>query len=112
MRISSPCRRVHKVQCSARDVATEAELAFVLASKDRWWTTTGSDGARRLPRFFVIEEVYEEALDGRRRSTPEVYSHVMRTLELEYELMYDRSHYQIFMRRSPEPTPKSANLEP
>lgn len=110
----TPAAEFIKSNAQPGDVAYgSAELAFALGFEgqvvdDHW---LGFERGR-LPRFFVIEEVYEEALDGRRRSTPEVYSHVMRTLELEYELVYDRSHYQIFMRRSPEPTPKSANLEP
>lgn len=110
----TPAAEFIKSNAQPGDVAYgSAELAFALGFEgqvvdDHW---LGFERGR-LPRFFVIEEVYEDALDGRRKSTPEVYSHVTRTLEREYELVYDRSHYQIFMRRSPRSTADGPALEP
>lgn len=77
-----------------------AEIAFALSFDgqvvDDHWLGYEKD---RTPKFFILEEVYEEALDGRRRDMPEVYSFVMQTLERDYDLVYDKSHYRIYQRK-------------
>ena len=48
------------------------------------------------PAFFVVEEVYEEALEGKITENPPVYRFVQETLARDYELVYDRHHYKIY----------------
>lgn len=97
----SPVAQFIKSNSDPGDVTYgSAEIAFALGFDgnvvdDHW---LGYERNRK-PKFFILEEVYEEALDGRRRDLPEVYTYVIQTLEREYDLVYDKSHYRIFQRR-------------
>lgn len=81
-------------------VMASAEMAFALGFEgevtDDHWLGFGRD---RKPDFFVLEEVYEDALDGKRRGMPDIYDYVTNTLKNDYELVYDREHYRIFKRK-------------
>lgn len=73
------------------------EMAFALGFEgsvvDDHWLGYGTE---KKPQFFVVEEVYEDALVGKRMQMPEVYQHVSETLKNEYELVYDQNHYKIY----------------
>ncbi len=78
-----------------------ADMAFALGFEGRivddHWLGYGTG---KKPHFFVVEEVYEDALEGKRVQMPEVYRHVSETLKNEYELVYDRNHYKIYAMKS------------
>jgi hypothetical protein len=57
-------------------------------------------GTGKKPHFFVVEEVYEDALEGKRIQRPAIYEHVSNTLKNEYELVYDQNHYKIYVLKS------------
>ncbi|MBK9165435.1 MAG: glycosyltransferase family 39 protein [Acidobacteria bacterium] len=81
--------------------AASAEMAFALGFDgqvvdDHW---LGFERNRRF-RFFVLEEVYLDALDGKRQQMPEVYHHVVDTLNRDYELVYDQAHYKIYQLKA------------
>ncbi|MBA3439459.1 MAG: glycosyltransferase family 39 protein [Pyrinomonadaceae bacterium] len=50
----------------------------------------------KKPDIFVIEEVYEEAISGNKTHRPQLYYHVMRTLQDEYRLVYDQNFYKVY----------------
>lgn len=88
---------------SANDSLTmaSAEMAFALGfegriADDHWL----GYGTGKKPQFFVVEEVYENALDGKKTQMPEIYQYVSDTLENEYELVYDQNHYKIYARKN------------
>ena len=74
-----------------------AELAFELGFEGSV-IDDNQLGFERPPssRFFVVEEVYEIALEGSRLQRPLVYSYVQETLKSKYSLVYDRDHYKIY----------------
>ena len=78
-----------------------AEMAFALGFDckvvDDHWLGFGTG---KKPKFFVVEEVYEEALEGKRAQMPEVYRHIADTLANEYRLVYDRNHYKIYQLKN------------
>ncbi len=80
-------------------VMGSSELAFELGFegevRDDHWLAYGN---RDLPAFFVIEEVYEGALEGKKQQMPGVYAYIQVTLEEEYRLVYNQSHYKIYKR--------------
>lgn len=75
-----------------------AELAFELGFEGSVIDDNqlGFERPRPLPDFFVVEEVYEIALEGSRLQRPLVYSYVQETLKSKYSLVYDRDHYKIY----------------
>ena len=63
----------------------------------------GYERNRRLPDFFVVEEVYKIAIEGSRLQRPQVYSYIQNTLNSHYVLVYDQNHYLIYkLKGSPE----------
>jgi len=78
-----------------------AEMAFALGFDgkvvDDHWLGYGTG---KKPKFFVVEEVYEEALEGKRAQMPEVYRHITDTLTNEYQLVYDQNHYKIYQLKN------------
>jgi 4-amino-4-deoxy-L-arabinose transferase-like glycosyltransferase len=79
-------------------VCASAEMAFQLGFEgsviDDHWLGYNRD---RQPDFYVLEEVYEEALEGKRLQKPEVYEYVMSNLQEHYTLVYDQNRYKVFM---------------
>ena len=74
-----------------------AEMAFALGFEgkiidDHW---LGYERGKK-PQFFVVEEVYQDALEGKRTQMPEVYQYISDTLQNDYELVYDQNNYKIY----------------
>ena len=74
-----------------------SEMAFALGFDgrvvdDHWL----GYGLNLKPRFFVVEEVYEEALEGKIVENQPVYEFVTQTLARDYTLVYDQNHYKIY----------------
>ncbi len=82
-------------------IMASAEMAFALGFEgkviDDHWLGFGTG---KKPHFFVVEEVYEDALEGKRIQRPAIYEHVSNTLKNEYELVYDQNHYKIYVLKS------------
>lgn len=53
----------------------------------------------KRPDFFVVDEIYEEAINGQQKHRPELYRHIRQTLDDDYRLVYDQSFYKIYARR-------------
>lgn len=75
-----------------------AEMAFELGFEGSVIDDNqlGYERNRRLPDYFVVEEVYQIALEGSRLQRPHVYSYIQDTLKSHYSLVYDQNHYLIY----------------
>lgn len=62
-------------------------------------TRMGYHSGRR-PEFIVVEETMRTGLDGHRLHRPRVDAYVRKLLTEEYEMVYDRTFYQIYRRKA------------
>lgn len=63
----------------------------------------------KKPDYVVVDEIYEDAFDGSRKSRPQIYQHIQTTLR-EYDLVYDHSYYKIYAR--PQDRAASGLIQP
>lgn len=52
-----------------------------------------------VPRFVVVEEIYDEWFHDAKTAFPDIYNHVTRTLA-SYDLIYDQAGYKIYRRKA------------
>lgn len=53
----------------------------------------------KRPDFFVVDEIYEDAIKGQQATRPWLYEHVRQTLDADYGVVYDQAFFKIYARR-------------
>ncbi len=91
---------VNFLKANAREGALimgSAELGFALRFPDNLIDDTrlGYYSGRRA-KFVVVEEIYEDAFDGARKSDPQAYEYIQDSLKRNYRQVYDQGFYQIY----------------